>query len=137
MSATLLYRLASILLVLFAAGHTFGFLKFKAPTPEGVAVREAMEKTVFEFRGKKYSYHGFYLGFGLFITVHLLFSAFLSWHLGTLARSHPAAIGPLGWTFCAVQVAGLVLSWMFFFPATAVFSGVVALCLAGAAWLVK
>jgi hypothetical protein len=43
MTATLLYRISAFVLVLFAAGHTLGFLKFKAPTPEGVAVQQAMD----------------------------------------------------------------------------------------------
>lgn len=137
MNATLLYRIASGLLLLFAAGHTLGFLRFKAPTPAGVGVRQAMTDVLFQLGGKNYSYSGFYTGFGLFITVDLLFSAFLAWHLGTLAAVNPSAIGLLGWAFCGVQLAGLVLSWMFFFPVTAAFSGVVALCLAAAAWLVK
>lgn len=89
MTATLLYRVASALLVLFAAGHTFGFL------------------------------------------------AFLAWHLGNLARTNPPAIGGLGWAFFAVQVAILVLSWIYFFTAPIVFSGLVAACAGGAAWLVR
>ena len=137
MTATLLYRVASMLLVLFATGHTFGFLNFKAPTPEGMGVRQAMTDVVFPLRGKNYSYSGFYTGFGLFITADLLFAAFLAWHLGTLAAVNPSAIGLLGWAFCGVQIASLVLSWMFFFPVTAVFSGVVAVCLGAAAWLVR
>jgi len=42
MKAVTLYRIASVLLVLFAAGHTFGFLKFKPSSAEGLAVRDAM-----------------------------------------------------------------------------------------------
>ena len=30
MTATLLYRIAAVVLIFFAAGHTVGFLKFKA-----------------------------------------------------------------------------------------------------------
>jgi hypothetical protein len=137
MNAPLLYRIASVLLVLFSAGHTLGFLKFKAPTAEGVAVREAMAKVVFSVGGKSFSYDRFYVGFGLFITVSLLFSAFLSWHLGTLAGRNPEAIGALGWAFFVVQLASLVLSWLFFFTITALFSGLVALCVGWATWLVK
>jgi len=137
MSATLLYRIASFILVLFAAGHTFGFLKFKPPTAEGAAVQESMRRVTFQVGRQQFTYEGFYRGFGLFITVELLFSAFLAWHLGGLAASTPAAIGALGWVFCAAQVACLVLSWIYFFPITAVLSAIVALCLGLAAWLAK
>jgi hypothetical protein len=137
MTASTLYQIASVIFVLFALGHTLGFLKFKAPTSEGVAVREAMGKVVFTVGGKPFSYERFYVGFGLVITVSLLFSAFLSWHLSTLARTNPAAIGNLGWVFFGVQVASIVLSYLYFFPITAVFSGLVAVCVGWAAWLVR
>jgi hypothetical protein len=48
MKATVLYRIASGLLVLFAVGHTLGFLNFKPPSPEGLAVREAMNNVHFQ-----------------------------------------------------------------------------------------
>ena len=136
MNATLLFRIASVVLVLFAAGHTFGFLRFKAPTSEGVAVHEAMARVVFDIKGKRFSYDRFYVGFGLVITIELLFSAYVAWHLGVLASDNPAAIGSLGWAFCAMQFAVLVLCWMFFFPITAVFSGVVTVCVVWASCLI-
>jgi hypothetical protein len=121
--------------VLFAAGHTLGFLRFKPPTPEGVAVRDSMAGVRFSVGGRTYTYAGFYKGFGLFVTAYLLFSAFLAWHCGDLARSAPSSLGALGWAFFAVEVATLVLSAIYFFPVTAVFSAVVALCLGAGAWL--
>ncbi len=137
MNATLLYRIASVLLLLFAVGHTIGFLNFKPPTPEGVAVRDAMNNVHFQVRGGNFTYGGFYIGFGLFATAYLLFSAFLAWHLGGLAQNNPQAIGALGWAFFAVQMVSLVLSWIYFFVPPAVFSALVAACLGWAAWLVQ
>lgn len=129
MKAVTLYRIASVLLVLFAAGHTFGFLKFKPSSAEGLAVRDAMNNVHFQVGGSTFSYGGFYTGFGLYITLYLLFSAFLAWHLGTIASNSPQAIGALGWVFCAVQVVSLILSWKYFSAAPAVFSAAVAICL--------
>ncbi len=137
MKATLLYRIASVVFLLFAAGHTLGFLKFRPPTPEGAAVREAMEKVHFRVGRSEFSYGGFYNGFGLTITAYLLFSSFLAWHLGGLAARNPSAIGTLGWAFFAVGVASFALSWIYFFAAPAVLSALVAACLGWAAWLVK
>ena len=136
MNATLLYRTASILLLLFAAGHTFGFLSFKPPSPEGLAVRDAMNTVHFKVGRATFSYGGFYVGFGLFIGVYLIFSAFLAWYLGDLAGREPQAIGSLGWAFFALQLASLILSWMYFSAAPALFSALLALCLGWAAWLV-
>lgn len=85
MTATLLYRISALVLVLFAAGHTLGFLQFKAPTPEGVAVQQAMDNVRFSIGGKTLTYGDFYRGFGLFCTAYLLFNAFwpgtwATWH---------------------------------------------------------
>ena len=68
---------------------TNAITSFKPPTPESTAVRDAMNSVQFEFKGASYSYGNFYTGFGLTITAYLLFAAFLSWHLGTLASAHP------------------------------------------------
>ena len=67
----------------------------------------------------------------------MICSAFLSWHLGELARTSPAAIGGLGWVFVVVQVAGAVLSFLYFGPPPMVLSALVALLLGAAAWLAR
>ncbi len=135
--ATMLYRIASVFLVLFAAGHTFGFLRFKPSSPEALAVRDAMDSVRFQVGRSSFSYGGFYMGFGLIITVYLLFAAFLAWHLGALAGADPRAISALAWVFFAVQVVSLVLSWINFSGAPPMLSALVAVCLGWAAWLVQ
>ncbi len=132
-SATLLYRIAAVLLVLFAAGHTFGFLQFTPPTQEGVAVRDAMNNVHFSDGSATLSYGGFYRGFGLSITVNMLFMALLAWHLGNLARTAPQTIGMVSWGFLAAQLVGLALSFKYFPGVPAAFSSVVAICVGWAA----
>lgn len=85
--------------------------------------------------GMTYSYGAFYRGFGLSISVSLVFSAFLAWHLGELARKLPQAIGALGWLFFLVQIAGIAISLKYFGATQAIFSALVALCVGSAAWL--
>ena len=135
MSATLLYRIAAFVFVLFALGHTYGFLNLRVPSAEGHAVYDAMNTVHFEVRGRSYTYGGFYRGFGLSCTVSLVFWAFLSWHLGSLARSAPNAIGGLGWAFFVVQLAGVVLSFVYFGVPPMVLSAVVTVLVGAAAWL--
>jgi hypothetical protein len=134
MKAALLYRIAAVLFVLFAAGHTFGFLNFKPPTAAGLAVRDAMNSVHF---GANMSYGGVFIGFGLYISVYLLFSACVAWHLAGLAEKLPRAIGALDWTFFAVQLAGLALSCIYFAAPPAIFSALVAGCVGWAVWLVR
>jgi hypothetical protein len=53
--ATILFRITAVLFLVFAAGHTFGFLSFKPPTEQGLAVRDAMNNVHFEVKGAVYS----------------------------------------------------------------------------------
>ena len=137
MNARLLYRIAAVVLVLFAAGHTFGFLAFRPESPEGLAVFNAMNHVHFDFNGAPRSYADFYVGFGLLVTAYLLFSAVLAWHLGGLAVSQPRAIGMLAWAFALLQLVNLVLSILYFFIVPATMSAAVLVCLLWAAWLIR
>jgi len=135
--AKILYRTAAVLFIFFALGHTVGFLTLKPPTPEALAVRDAMMKVHFQVRGATLSYGGFYNGFGLNISAYLFFSSFLAWHLSGLTIKHPQAIGILGWAFFALQLAGLVLSWIYFAGGPVVFSIIMALGLGLAAFMAR
>jgi hypothetical protein len=135
MTATLLYRIAAIVFVLFAIGHTYGFLSLRAPSTEGRDVYDSMNAVRFELHGRSYSYGDFYRGFGLSCTVSMLLSAFVLWHLGVLARSSPSAVGLMGWMFFFLQLPGIVLSFLYFGPPPMVLSVLVALTLGCAAWL--
>jgi hypothetical protein len=137
MKATLLYRIAAVLFILFAAGHTIGFLKFKPASHEGLAVWESMNNVHFQVGKGSFTYASFYLGFGLFATLYLSFSAFLAWHLGSLASRNPTAIGALGWVFCATQLVSLVLSWIYFLVPPVVLSALLTISLGWATWLVS
>jgi len=137
MSATLLYRIAAVVFILFAVGHTYGFLSLRPPSPEGRAVYDAMNTVRFEVGGRSFTYGAFYRGFGLSCTASMILSAFLCWHLAALARSAPAAIGALGWVFFAVQLVGVVLSFLYFGPPPMVLSAVVTAIVGVAAFLAR
>ncbi|HLK69296.1 MAG TPA: hypothetical protein VKU19_37950 [Bryobacteraceae bacterium] len=136
MKASLLYRIACVILVLFAAGHTFGFLSFRPPTPEGLAVWNSMNHVHFQISGTDYSYAGFYIAFGLTISFAQLLEAYLSWFLGRMANTAPQAIAGLAWVFFLVQVAGLVLCCLYFGAIQIVFGSLVVACTGGGAWQV-
>ena len=44
MKSKTLYRIAAVLFVIFTAGHTFGFLSFKASSAAGAAIRAEMDR---------------------------------------------------------------------------------------------
>jgi hypothetical protein len=137
MTATLLYRIAAVVFVLFAAGHTVGFLKFKPANAEGVAVYDSMNKVRLQVGSGQLTYGDFYRGFGLFCTLYLLFAAYMAWFLGGLAQSNPQAIGALGWVFFVLQLGSIVVSWIYFLPPPVILSAAVAVCTGWAAWLVS
>ena len=137
MNATLLYRIAALVFVLGALGHTYGFLNLRAPSAEGRAAYESMNAVHFELKGRNYSYGGVYRGLGLSCTMSMLFSAFLCWYLAELARSAPGVIGALGWVFFVVQLAGVVLSFLYFGPPAMVLSVLFAAIVGWAAWLAQ
>ena len=122
--------------LLFAIGHTAGFLTFRPKSAEGQAAIKAMA-VVFSEDGTRFSYDGFYTGFGLSVSLYMLFAAFLAWQLGALAKRDPAAVGPLAIAFCAMQVAQLIVCLVYFFTAPIIFESVIALALALAAWRVR
>ena len=135
MSATFLYRVAALIFVVTAVGHTYGILSLRVPSPEGRAVYDSLNSVHFQTGGRSSSYGGIYRGLGLSGTVSMLFWAFVSWHLGELARSAPDAIGTLGWVFLILQLAGVVLSFLYFPLPAMVLSGLRAVIVGSAAWL--
>src|SRR5207248_553485 len=108
-----LLRMAAIINLLFALGHTIGFLSFRPSSAEGQAALAALE-TVFSEGGTRFSYIGFYKGFGLSCSLAMLLAAALSWWLGGLARSAPRATVTPALILTAYGLAGLVLASLYF-----------------------
>jgi hypothetical protein len=108
------FRIASILLLIFAAGHTFGFLSFKAPTPEGKAVWSSMNSVRLPMGNSSFTYGNFYLGFGFFVSALFLLEAFLAWYSGRLVVEYVAGAITLGWCLFLLQLVCLTLSWRYF-----------------------
>jgi hypothetical protein len=134
MSASILYRIASVLLVLFAAGHQLGFRRTK-PAWGVDAVVASMQTTRFDVDGFSRTYWDFFSGFGFFVTVLLLFAAVLCWQLGGLGAEQLWSLRIVTWALALCFVLLAVFTWRYFFLVPGVFSSVVAACLVLAAWL--
>lgn len=132
MSASLLYRISSVLIVLFAAGHTLGFRK-NDPAWKVDALLSSMKSLSFETQGFTRTYWDFYTGFGLFVTVFLLLAALLAWQLGNPEVAKLAPLRLLGWGLVLAFAVTTVLSWQYFFTAPLVFSSVITVVLIAAA----
>ena len=131
MRASMIYRIAAVLLLLFDAGHTSGF---PWSDPQwGVDLR-SMQSTHFYIMGFSRTYWDFYVGFGLFVSVFLLLAVVLAWQLGGLPPESLALMRGTAWAFALCFAAITVLSWKYFFIIPIVFSIVTTVCLIAAAW---
>jgi hypothetical protein len=134
MKASLLYRVSSILLVLFAIGHTLGFRQID-PTWGVDSLVQSMKSIHFNANGANRTYWEFFVGFGLFVTVLMLFASIIAWQFGGLPSEVLAAMRVSAWGFAVCFAVVSYLSWRYFFMVPAVFSIAIFLCLAAAAWL--
>lgn len=123
MRPSLFFRIAAIVNLLFAVGHTAGFLTFQPKSAEGQAAIRAMA-VVFNEDGAHYSYVGFYKGFGLSCTLAMLLIAVWSWWLGGLAKTAPRTTVKPGIALTLYQIGGLVLASLYFPAPAVVFSAV-------------
>ena len=113
MRPSLFYRIAALVSLLFAIGHTAGFLSFRPTSAEGQAAVKAMA-VMFSEDGTRFSYAGFYQGFGLSCTLAMLLVAIWSWWLGGLAKASPRATIRPGAALLAYQIGGLTLALLYF-----------------------
>lgn len=134
MKASLFYRIAAVVLLLFAAGHTFGFRQ-NNPEWGADAVLGLMRSVHFDAQGFTRTYWDFFSAFGLFFSVFLLFAAVLAWLLGGLQAETLARVRSIAWALAICFVAITALSWRYAFTTPIVFSGVSTVCLITAAWL--
>jgi hypothetical protein len=128
------YRIASVLLVLFAIGHTLGFRQNNPAWGAG-SVIESMRSIHFDAQGFSRTYWDFFSAFGLFFSVFLLFAAVLAWQLGILPAEIFARVRSIAWALAICFGAVTALSWKYAFTTPIVFSAVITMCLIAAAWL--
>ena len=124
----LLLRIASILTLLLAAGHTSGGLSFWSPAGDTEVLR-AMRSFHFDAGGSSRTYLDFFLGFGFTISVYLFMQAVALWQLASIAKSDALRVRPLIGSFLLASVASAVLAWKFIFVVPVVSFSAVAVCL--------
>jgi hypothetical protein len=131
MKAALPLRIASILALIAAIGHTALFLTYK-PThgPVEIVVVSAMQTHVFSFGGFPHTYWQLYFGYELFVTISCLVECGLLWQLAKLSSSAPLSIRPMIALLFLGEVATSILMLKFFFLIPIVVHIATALCLA-------
>lgn len=132
MKPSVLYRIAAVLLLLFDAGHTFGFRQ-SDPAWGVDTLLTSMRSIHFDVQGFSRSYWDLFVGAGFFVSVFLLFAAFLAWQLGGLSTEILAHIRGTTWAFALCFAVVTFLAWRYFFILPIVFLSLITLCLIAAA----
>jgi len=132
--ASVFYRTASVLLLLFDVGHTLGFRQ-SDPTWGVAPLLASMQSIHFDVQGFSRTYWDLFVGAGFLVSVFLLFAAVLAWQLGGLSAEALAPMRGPAWAFALCFAAVTVLSWMYFFILPIIFTFLITVCLAAGAWL--
>jgi hypothetical protein len=128
MTTTLLLRIASVISLVFTAGHTMGGLSQWSPMGENPVLR-SMRDVRFDVVGANRSYLDFFMGFGWSISVLMLMQTVLLWQLASLAKTEPARLRPLIAVIALATVVDGVIAWRFIFSVPALFSAALAIVL--------
>jgi hypothetical protein len=134
MKASLFYRIAAVLLLFLAVGHTLGFRQ-SDPNWGVDTLLSSMRSIHFDVQGFSRTYWDLFVAAGLSVGVFYLFAATLAWQLGGLPAETLALMRGTAWAFAVCFAAITVVSWRYLFILPIVFSMVITVCLIAAAWL--
>jgi hypothetical protein len=134
MKPSLVYRIAAVLLVLFAVGHTLGFQQ-SDPSWGVDSLLGLMRSSRFEVQGFTRSYWDLFLAAGFSVGAFYLFSAVLAWQLASLPAETLAGMRLSVWAFALCFAVIALVSFRYLFVIPIVFSVLVTACLIAGAWL--
>jgi hypothetical protein len=134
MKASLIYRVAAVLLLLFAIGHTLGFRQSDPQWGVG-ALLASMRSIHFDVQGFHRTYWDLFEAAGFSVGIFYVFAAILAWQLGGLPAETLVRMRGIAWTFAICFAALTFVSWRYLFILPIVFSGGITMCLLVAAWL--
>jgi hypothetical protein len=130
-TTTLMLRLASLISLLFAVGHSLGGLGKWSPMGDN-AVLKAMTDVHFTTMGVDRSYLDLYMGLGWSISVAMLLQTAVLWYMASIARGNVAQVRPMIAAFALATLVSGVIAWRFILPIPALFSAVLLIALAAA-----
>ena len=128
-------RVASVITLLYCAGHTTGMPWTPALGPRETALLAEMNAARFDVVGATRTYWDFYVGFGITISLFLLLLAGMLWQLGGLERRQPGVARPITAALCIAFIANAVIAVEYFFVIPILTALTIAVCLAVAFYL--
>lgn len=133
MKVSILYRVASVLLLIFALGHTLGFRQ-SDPSWAADAVLASMRSVHFVVQGSHRSYWEIFTAAGFALGIFYFFAAILAWQLGGLPLATLATMRLTLWAFALCFAAITLVSCLYLFALPIAFFLVITVCLSAAAW---
>jgi hypothetical protein len=133
MKARIFYRVAAVLLLLLAVGHTLGFRQ-SDPAWGVDALLGSMQSIHFDVQGFSRTYWDLFVAAGFCVGVFYLFAAILAWQLGGLPAETLARMRGIAWAFALCFAAITVVSSLYLFILPIAFAGLITVCLISAAW---
>jgi hypothetical protein len=134
MKASTFYRIAAVLLLLFAVSHTLGFRQ-SDPAWGVEDLLGSMRSIQFDMLGTKRTYWDLFVAAGFSVGIFYLFAAVLAWQLGSLPVATLVLMRGTAWAFALSFAAITVVSWRFLFVIPVAFSIAITVCLTAAAWM--
>jgi sterol desaturase/sphingolipid hydroxylase (fatty acid hydroxylase superfamily) len=135
MNATRFLKMAAVLMLLLAVGHSLGYPWVGNLTDDQFkALAGAAKSASAPIQGFERSYWDFHVGFGWMLSLVFLAQAVVVWCLAPLAAAQPRQVRIVVAVFAAQFLAMLVLDLYYFFWAPIVFCAAIALCLIAAAF---
>jgi hypothetical protein len=134
MKASVFFRIAAVLLLLLAAGHTLGFRQ-SDPAWGVDALLGSMRSIHFDMQGFNRTYWDLFVASGFSVGVFFLFSAILAWQLSGLPAATLSLMRGTAWAFALCFAAITVVSLKYLFIVPIAFSVLITFCLTAAAWL--
>jgi hypothetical protein len=134
MKGSTFYRIAAVLLLLFAIGHTLGFRQ-SDPSWKVDALLASMRTLRFDIQGFQRTYWDLFEAAGFCVGVFYLFAAVLAWQLAGVPPQTLRELRLTAWAFALSFGVITVVSWRYLFLIPIVFSLLITLCLSVAAWL--
>jgi hypothetical protein len=131
MKTALWLRIAAIISLLFAVGHTLGGRRSWSFTGEA-EVLHAMRTFRVQAFGVSRTYMDFYRGFGYSLSVAMLLQSVLLWQLAALAVQNPSQTRPMILSFVLASITGGIVAWTLIFPVPALIGSAVTMCLIAA-----
>lgn len=127
MSAKILLRIASILMLLHTIGHTIGSLTWTtAPNQQVAQTIASMQNNHFDFGGRSVTLASFFNGYGFIMIFVMLLVVIFLWMLSG-NRDNPLARRLLSSIFFFLAIFA-VLEFIYFFPFAALFTALSAIC---------